>query len=86
MLKVFIPCDSVARAVGADQVAEAVQREAERRQLAVDIQRCLNAKPHRGARVSARSRCTMCRRYSMPWQARPTSMPWPWGRLSKSLI
>ena len=39
MLKVFIPCDSVARAVGADQVAEAVQREAERRQLAVDIQR-----------------------------------------------
>jgi len=39
MLKVYIPCDSVARAVGADQVAEALQREAERRQLAVDIQR-----------------------------------------------
>lgn len=39
MLKLYIPCDSVARAVGADQVAEALLREAERRQLPLDIQR-----------------------------------------------
>ena len=39
MLKLYIPCDSVARAVGADQVADALQREAERRQLPLDIQR-----------------------------------------------
>ena len=32
-------CDSVARAVGADQVADAIQAEAARRQLPVDIQR-----------------------------------------------
>ncbi|HYQ49104.1 MAG TPA: formate dehydrogenase, partial [Pseudomonas sp.] len=39
MLKLFIPCDSVARAVGADQVAAALQHEAEHRQLPIDIQR-----------------------------------------------
>ncbi|CAI3798855.1 hypothetical protein DBADOPDK_02136 [Pseudomonas sp. MM223] len=43
MLKLFIPCDSVARAVGADQVADALQREAERRQLPLDIQRTSHA-------------------------------------------
>ncbi|MDI6935225.1 hypothetical protein QMN21_27040, partial [Serratia sp. Se-PFBMAAmG] len=39
MLKVYIATDSVARAVGAEQVASALQAEAERRQLALDIQR-----------------------------------------------
>ncbi|MEN8640531.1 formate dehydrogenase beta subunit [Pseudomonas sichuanensis] len=39
MLNLCIPCDSVARAVGADQVAEALAREAERRQLPLRIQR-----------------------------------------------
>jgi formate dehydrogenase iron-sulfur subunit len=39
MLKLYIPCDSVARAVGADQVADALLHEAERRQLPLDIQR-----------------------------------------------
>ena len=39
MLKLYIPCDSVARAVGADLVAEALLHEAERRQLPLDIQR-----------------------------------------------
>ncbi|WP_194792371.1 formate dehydrogenase beta subunit [Pseudomonas sp. UFMG81] len=39
MLNLCIPCDSVARAVGADQVAEALQREAANRQLALRIQR-----------------------------------------------
>ncbi|MEN5237049.1 MULTISPECIES: formate dehydrogenase beta subunit [Pseudomonas] len=39
MLSLCIPCDSVARAVGADQVAEALAREAERRQLPLRIQR-----------------------------------------------
>ncbi|MFY0045911.1 hypothetical protein ABTP85_19910, partial [Acinetobacter baumannii] len=34
-----IPCDSVARAVGADEVADAIQAEAARRQLPVDVQR-----------------------------------------------
>ncbi|AZL73273.1 formate dehydrogenase beta subunit [Pseudomonas oryziphila] len=39
MLNLCIPCDSVARAVGADQVAEALAREAQRRQLPLRIQR-----------------------------------------------
>ncbi|MCC6075321.1 formate dehydrogenase beta subunit [Pseudomonas sp. GCM10022188] len=39
MLKLCIPCDSVARAVGADDVADALAREAERRNLSLDIQR-----------------------------------------------
>ncbi|MDR2307109.1 MAG: formate dehydrogenase [Paucimonas sp.] len=39
MLSLCIPCDSVARAVGADQVAAALAREAERRQLPLRIQR-----------------------------------------------
>lgn len=39
MLKLFIPCDSVARAVGADEVSDALVAEAERRQLPLDIQR-----------------------------------------------
>lgn len=39
MLNLCIPCDSVARAVGADQVADALAREAERRQLPLRIQR-----------------------------------------------
>lgn len=39
MLNLCIPCDSVVRAVGADQVAEALAREAERRQLPLRIQR-----------------------------------------------
>ncbi|MDH1010032.1 NADH-quinone oxidoreductase subunit NuoF [Pseudomonas nicosulfuronedens] len=39
MLKLFIPCDSVARAVGADEVTDALVAEAERRQLPLDIQR-----------------------------------------------
>jgi len=39
MLKLFIPCDSVACAVGADEVTDALIAEAERRQLPLDIQR-----------------------------------------------
>ena len=39
MLTLFIPCDSVARAVGADEVTDALVAEAERRQLPLDIQR-----------------------------------------------
>ncbi len=39
MLKLCIPCDSVARAVGADDVAEALVREAERRQLTIELRR-----------------------------------------------
>ncbi|QXH53232.1 formate dehydrogenase [Pseudomonas fakonensis] len=39
MLNLCIPCDSLARAVGADQVAEALAREAERRQLPLSIKR-----------------------------------------------
>ncbi|TLP73603.1 NADH-quinone oxidoreductase subunit NuoF [Pseudomonas nitroreducens] len=39
MLKLFVPCDSVARAVGADEVTDALVAEAERRQLPLDIQR-----------------------------------------------
>ncbi|OWP48433.1 formate dehydrogenase beta subunit [Pseudomonas nitroreducens] len=39
MLKLFVPCDSVACAVGADEVADALVTEAERRQLPVQIQR-----------------------------------------------
>lgn len=39
MLKLFIPCDSLARAVGADEVTDALVAEAERRQIPLDIQR-----------------------------------------------
>ncbi|MFC5699488.1 formate dehydrogenase beta subunit [Pseudomonas sp. GCM10022186] len=39
MLKLYIPCDSVARAVGADDLAEALVREAERRQLPIELRR-----------------------------------------------
>jgi formate dehydrogenase iron-sulfur subunit len=39
MLTLFIPCDSAARAVGADEVTDALVAEAERRQLPLDIQR-----------------------------------------------
>ena len=39
MLKVHVPGDSVARAVGADQVVEALQREVERRNVQLDIRR-----------------------------------------------
>ncbi|MNF56578.1 NADP-reducing hydrogenase subunit HndC [compost metagenome] len=39
MLKLCIPCDSVARAVGADNVAEALVREAERRNLPLELRR-----------------------------------------------
>ena len=39
MLNLCIPCDSLARAVGADQVAEALLAEAARRQLALHIKR-----------------------------------------------
>ncbi|KJK02734.1 formate dehydrogenase [Pseudomonas sp. 21] len=39
MLKLFVSCDSVARAVGADEVTDALVAEAERRQLPLDIQR-----------------------------------------------
>lgn len=39
MLKLFIPCDSVACAVGADEVTDALVSEAERRQLPLEIQR-----------------------------------------------
>lgn len=37
MLKLYIPRDSVARAVGADKVAVALVREAERRQLPLEL-------------------------------------------------
>jgi formate dehydrogenase iron-sulfur subunit len=39
MLKLFVSCDSVARAVGADEVTDALVAEAERRQLPLDVQR-----------------------------------------------
>ncbi|WP_371367824.1 formate dehydrogenase beta subunit [Pseudomonas sp. QL9] len=39
MLKLFVPRDSVARAVGAENVAAALVREAERRQIPLDLQR-----------------------------------------------
>ncbi|MCL6692908.1 NADH-quinone oxidoreductase subunit NuoF [Pseudomonas sp. R3.Fl] len=39
MLKLFLPRDSVARAVGAEQVAAALAREAERRQLPLELRR-----------------------------------------------
>lgn len=39
MLKLYIPRDSVARAVGADKVAVALVREAERRQLPLELRR-----------------------------------------------
>ncbi|MFZ6045970.1 formate dehydrogenase beta subunit [Pseudomonas sp. CR3202] len=39
MLKLYIPCDSVARAVGADDLAVALAREAERRQLPIELRR-----------------------------------------------
>lgn len=39
MLKLFIPCDSLARAVGADELTDALVAEAERRQLPLEIQR-----------------------------------------------
>ena len=39
MLKLFIPCDSVACAVGADEVTDALVAEAERRQLPMEIRR-----------------------------------------------
>ncbi|WP_447749083.1 formate dehydrogenase beta subunit [Pseudomonas nicosulfuronedens] len=39
MLKLFVPCDSLACAVGADEVTDALVAEAERRQLPVEIQR-----------------------------------------------
>ncbi|MFV3405221.1 formate dehydrogenase beta subunit [Pseudomonas sp. NY15463] len=39
MLNLCIPCDSLARAVGADQVAEALVREAQHRHLPLRIQR-----------------------------------------------
>ncbi|WP_374438015.1 formate dehydrogenase beta subunit [Pseudomonas panipatensis] len=39
MLTLFVSCDSLARAVGADDVAAALVREAERRQLPLDLQR-----------------------------------------------
>jgi formate dehydrogenase iron-sulfur subunit len=39
MLRLCIPCDSVARAVGADDVAEALAREAERRNLPLELHR-----------------------------------------------
>ena len=39
MLKFFLPRDSVARAVGAEQVAAALTREAERRQLPLELRR-----------------------------------------------
>ncbi|AIR90335.1 formate dehydrogenase beta subunit [Pseudomonas cremoricolorata] len=38
-MKLFISCDSLARAVGADDLVEALLREAERRQVTLDIQR-----------------------------------------------
>ncbi|MCY1270704.1 NADH oxidoreductase (quinone), F subunit [compost metagenome] len=39
MLKLFVSCDSVARAVGADRLATALVDEAERRGMALDLQR-----------------------------------------------
>ncbi|MCJ1882368.1 formate dehydrogenase beta subunit [Pseudomonas nitroreducens] len=39
MLKLFIPCDSLARAVGADEVTDALVAEAERRRIPLEIQR-----------------------------------------------
>ncbi|OLF54296.1 formate dehydrogenase beta subunit [Pseudomonas chlororaphis] len=39
MLKLCLPCDSVARAVGADAVADALVREAERRNLPLELRR-----------------------------------------------
>ncbi|WP_339511838.1 formate dehydrogenase beta subunit [Pseudomonas sp. RL_15y_Pfl2_60] len=39
MLKLFIPCDSLARAVGADEVANALIQEAQQRGLALELQR-----------------------------------------------
>lgn len=39
MIKLCISCDSLARAVGADQLAEAFEREAAKRQLPLQIQR-----------------------------------------------
>ncbi|WP_416311636.1 formate dehydrogenase beta subunit [Pseudomonas sp. W03] len=39
MLKLFVSCDSVARSVGADEVAAALAAEAERRQLSIQVQR-----------------------------------------------
>jgi len=39
MLKLFVSCDSVARSVGADEVAAALAAEAERRQLPLELQR-----------------------------------------------
>ncbi|MGX5219420.1 formate dehydrogenase beta subunit [Pseudomonas segetis] len=39
MLKLFIPCDSLARAVGADEVATALTREAQLRGLPLELQR-----------------------------------------------
>ncbi|WP_271410265.1 formate dehydrogenase beta subunit [Pseudomonas sp. Q1-7] len=39
MLRLCIPCDSVARAVGADEVAVALAREAEKRNLPLEIKR-----------------------------------------------
>ncbi|WP_236198783.1 formate dehydrogenase beta subunit [Pseudomonas pseudonitroreducens] len=39
MLKLFIPCDSLARAVGADELTDALVAEAERRQIPLEIQR-----------------------------------------------
>ncbi|WP_152223239.1 NADH-ubiquinone oxidoreductase-F iron-sulfur binding region domain-containing protein [Pseudomonas sp. SCB32] len=39
MLKLFVSCDSVARSVGADEIAAALAAEAERRQMPMDVQR-----------------------------------------------
>ncbi len=39
MITLHLPCDSLARAVGADQVAEALESEAARRQLPLQIRR-----------------------------------------------
>ncbi|MCO6060266.1 formate dehydrogenase [Pseudomonas sp. MOB-449] len=39
MLRLCIPCDSIARAVGADEVAAAITAEAERRQLPLELRR-----------------------------------------------
>ncbi|MFV3308477.1 NADH-ubiquinone oxidoreductase-F iron-sulfur binding region domain-containing protein [Pseudomonas sp. NY15181] len=39
MLKLFISCDSVARSVGADEIAAALAAEAERRQMPLQVQR-----------------------------------------------
>ncbi|WP_018151043.1 formate dehydrogenase beta subunit [Leeia oryzae] len=37
--QIFVPCDSIARAVGADQVAAAIVAEAAKRQITVDVVR-----------------------------------------------